>query len=186
MTEQPDSPKQDLSLTSEHKTRLLSLGLSPAEDLEDVDEDERRTDILYDMLAGTLPVSPLTKDALPPLLRGQSESLSSVAGQPIGELVQNPHTDISAIRRIKDFAKESGTAATSKVESDAFLVLYYAAIANALLFHDVKISRHSWTDLAQYFHSLTETTWVLPELKGFFLKAHTYCQDAKGKVAGSL
>ena len=49
----------------------------------------------------------------------------------MGELVQNPHTEISAVQRIKDFAKESGAAATSKAESDAFLVLYYAAIANA-------------------------------------------------------
>ena len=131
LSEQPDNTKQDLNLTPEHKTRLLLPRSCHTQDLEDLDEDERRTDLLYDILAGTLPVSLPTKDALPPLLKGQSESLTSVAGPPMGELVQNPHTEISAVQRIKDFAKESGAAATSKAESDAFLVLYYAAIANA-------------------------------------------------------
>jgi hypothetical protein len=186
VTDQPDNPRRDLNLTPEHKTRLLSLGLSPAEDMKDGDEEERRTDLLYDLLASALPVSPTMREALPPVLREQSEGLRSVAGQPMGELVQSPRTDISTIRRIKDFAKESGTASTAGAETDAFLALYYAAIASALLFHDVKISKHPWMDLAQYFRSLAESTWVLPEFRDFLLKAHKYCQDAEGKGAPSL
>jgi len=101
-------------------------------------------------------------------------------------LVQNPQTDISAIQRIKNFAKESGAAATSKVEGDVLLVLYYAAIASALLLHGMKITKHSWADLAQFFRSLAKKEWVLPELKAFFLKAHEHCKDMTGKAGDSL
>ncbi len=182
----PDNSKQDLNLTSQHKTRLFSLALSRTRNEDDIGDDEKRTDILYDLFTGTLPVPPRTKDRLPPSLRNQSESLRSVAGQPICDLLQDPQADVSVIQRIKDYAKESGAVTTSKIEKDALLALYYAAIASALLLHGTKISKHSWADLTQFFRSLATKKWVLPELKTFFLRAQEHCKDMARRASDSL
>lgn len=158
------------------KTELLSLALSAQKALQSDDEKERRVDLLYDILTSPLPVCRRTSDSLPPALRGQARSLQSVAGKTVGDLIQDPQIDLTTIRKIKDHAKKSGTSAKSKAESDAFLAVYYAAIAGALVIHGKKITKHGLEDLTQFFQSFMKKDWVLPELKSLFGKAYDYCQ----------
>jgi hypothetical protein len=174
---------ENLDLTAKQKTRLLSLGLSSEASEANTDSEEKRADLLYDILVRTLPVDGYIVDSLPPILRSLSGRLRSVAGEPLADLLQNPRTDISVIEKIKNYAKDypegSGTSGKSKAERDIFLTIYFAAIASAFLFHNKKITQHSYEGLKRSFSSYAQKSWVLDELRIHFKRAHEYCQKTQ-------
>ena len=172
---------ENQDLTSQQRTRLLKLGLLCDASEAYTDSEEEKADLLYDTLVGTLPVDGTTVASLPPALRSLSGRLHSVAGEPLVELLQNPSTDIPVLEKIKkhakDCAEQSGTSSKSGAEKDVFLAIYFAAIASALLFHNKKITQHSYKNLRRFFSFYADKNWVLDELRSHFKKAHEYCQN---------
>jgi hypothetical protein len=179
-----DNESQDFDLSRHQKSRLLSLGLGSNPPKLSTDEVEQKADMLYDVLTRTLPVDPSVVNSLPAVVRGLSSGLQSLAGLPIGDLLQDPTTDIATIKKIKQYAKESGTTGSSEDKNDVFLAVYYAAIASALVFHNEKITQHSYKDLEQHFSSFMEKDWVLEEIKGLFHEAQKHRRRI-AKVADS-
>ena len=171
-----DKESKDIELTREQKTRLLSLGLDSEPPEDDTDMEEKKADLLYEVLSHPMPVNTSVANSLPTALRGLCKRLHSIAGEPLGGLLQNPERGISIIKEVKEYAKQSGTSAKSEIESDIFLVIYYGTIANALLFHNQKITQHSYKDLEQFFCSFTQKGWVLEEIKDLFGRAQTHCR----------
>lgn len=171
-----DNESQKLDLSRHQKSRLLSLGLGSKPSKLSTDKVEQKADMLYDVLTRTLPVDPSVVNSLPDVVRGLSSGLQSLAGLPIGDLLKDHTTDIGTIRKIKQYAKESGTSSDFEDESDVFLVVYYAAIASALVFHNERITKHSNKDLEQFFSSFTNKDWMLDELIELFRKGQKYCQ----------
>ena len=172
-----DKKSRDFDLNRSQKSRLLSLGISSKPHKQSTDKVERKEDMLYDVLMRTLPVEPLVVESLPSVIKGLSHRLHSLAGQPIVELLKNPATDIDTIRKIKQYAKESGTATDSEDKKDVFLAVYYAAIASALIFHNQKITQHSYSDLQHFFSSFVQNDWILDELVSLFSRAQEYCLE---------
>lgn len=170
-----DDSSKRLKLNIEQSTRLLRLGLHSSLETADQAYSKNRADLLLDVLASKLPTDPALIETLPTVLRSLSEELQSVSGKPLGALLQNPETKIALIRRIKDFAKELGTSSKDDIEREVALALYYAAIANALVYHNVKISQHDYAKLAQSFETLCEHDWVPPNLCKLFKKAQQSC-----------
>ena len=171
-----DNESQEFDLSRHQKSRLLSLGLGSKPRELSTDKVEQKADMLYDVLTRTLPVDPSVVNSLSDVVRGLSSGLQSLAGKPIGDLLQDPATDIATIKKIKQYAKESGATADSEDKKDVFLAVYYAAIASALVFNHKKITHHSYKDLGQFFSSFTEKDWVLEEIKSLFHGAQTYCR----------
>lgn len=172
---------QDFDLTESQKSRLFGLGLGSSPRDESTNTNDQKTDLLYDILNSRLPVTPSVVDSLPRVVKDLCPSLNSVAGGTIGGLLHNPRTEISTLKRIKLYAKESGTSAESEAQTDAYMVVYYAAIASALLFHDKKITRHAHEDLKEFFMSYSQEVWVLEEIKGLFREAHIHCERNAAK-----
>ena len=179
-----DKESQEFDLSRHQKSRLLSLGIDSKSQELCTDKVERKADMLYDVLTRTLPVDPVVVESLPPVVKGLSSRLNSLAGKPIGELLQDPTTDITPIRKIKQYAKESGTSTDSEDEKDVFLAVYYAAIASALVFHNQRITKHSNKDLEGFFDSFTNKDWILEEIKGLFHGAQTYCRRISNVADG--
>ncbi len=168
----PMSDGQDLHLDSNQRTRLLKIGLSTSSSGDyDVEPYERRTDTLYQILTSTLPLTQDIKASLPDLITGQGQDLISISGKTMGELIQDPNTDLITLRKTKEHCKQSGTDAGSKETQDAFMAVYFAAIASALVFHDTKISHHKDKDLPGFFDSFVKMPWVLEELRTLFRRA---------------
>jgi len=178
-----DNGSQDFDLTESQKSRLFGLGIAKPNGLS-IDTDEQKTDMLYDILSSRLPVDSSVVDSLPGVVKDLWPSLNSIAGDTIGDLLQNPHTEISFIKRIKRHAKESGTAAKSEAQTDVYLVVYYAAIASALLFHGKRITQHPYKDLQEFFLSFSQEAWILEEIKDLFRKAHIHCERITGRPEG--
>jgi hypothetical protein len=170
---------EDLSkrpkLNSEQNTRLLRLGLQSNPDTAGHTAGIDRTDLLLDVLASKLPTDPAIIETLPTLLRSLSEELQSVSGEPLGALLCSPETKIVRIRRIKDFARQLGTSAKDNIEREVALVVYFAAIANALIYHNAKISQYSHAELAQSFETLSTHHWIPPNFCKLFTKAQQHC-----------
>jgi hypothetical protein len=170
----------NIDLSAKQKTLLLSLGLSSEAPDNSVELEEKKSDLLYDMLNRTLPVEESIIDSLPPVLKSLSGKLHSVAGEPLGDLLQNPRTDILVIEKIKNYtknyAKELVTSGKTRPERDIFLTIYFAAIASALVFHNKKITQHSYKDLKRFFSSFTKKNWILEEIRNLFKKAEEHCQ----------
>lgn len=171
-----DSPKKfDLSI--EQSTNLLKLALESDQNKKTPDTEKDRAGLLLDTLSSKLPINPALLESLPAVLRSLSEELQSVSGLPLGKLLQNPKTKTTLLRRIKDFGKELGTSANNEIERDVALAIYYAAIAGALVFHNVKISEYSYKQLEQYFVTLSKHVWIPPSLAGLYKNAYKYCRQ---------
>jgi len=170
--------RDNWGLNDEQKTRLLSLGRTSEATNEPLDHAEAREQLLCELLMSTLPISKAVSGTLPELLQGQLRDLRSVAGEPIGDLIENPNTESYILERIKDYAKHEGTESGHEVNEDVYLVIYCAAIASALAFHGKKITEHTEGDLKRFFQSYTEEEWVLQELKELFCKALRMLQES--------
>ncbi len=162
-------------LNIEQRTRLLRLGLHSSHERVGQAVDRHKGDLLLDVLASKLPTNPALIETLPTVLRSLSEELQSVSGKPLGVLLPCPETKIVLVRRIKDFAKELGATAKDEAEREVALALYFAAIANALVYHHVRISQYSYAELEQSFETLGGYNWIPSHLKRLFMKAQRYC-----------
>ena len=170
-----ENESTEFNLTEDQKSLLFGLGLAKPHN-RSIDTGEQKTDMLYDILNSRFPVDPSVVDSLPGVVKDLCPSLNSVAGNTIGDLLQNSYTDISTLKRIKWHAKESGTSAESEAQIDVYLVVYYAAIASTLLFHGKKITQHPYEDLQGFFLSFSQEAWVLEEIKDLFRKAQMHCE----------
>ena len=180
-----EDKSQDIELSQNQKSRLLSLGLgSKPRDLR-IDAGEQKMDMLYDVLTSTLPAEPAVVDSLPDVIRDISSGLRSLAGRPIGDLLQDQTTDITTTIKIKQYAKDSGVSTGSESKREVFLVVYYAAIASALVYKHEKITLHSCKDLEQFFLSFVKKPWVLGEIRDLLDRAQTRCRRMKDVVGGS-
>lgn len=56
------------------------------------------------------------------------------------------------------------------------MAIYYAAVAGALVFHDSKITEHSFERLERAFGMLIAKTWMASELVGLFEKCRTLAE----------
>lgn len=166
---------KDFQLTSEQKTRLLDLGLGSEQTEEPTDSDEKKSDLLYEILKRPLPLDDSVFDTLPLILQDQASNLSSISGKALWDLLLDSETDLTVLNKIKNFAKREGKAVKSEEESDVFLVIYYASIACALLYHQDKITRHTDENLDYFFSFYTDKSWIPPDLVNLFI-------TTKGKI----
>ncbi len=164
-----------LELNAKQSTSLLRLGLHRDRGRKDYAAATTRADLLADTLGSRMPADAMLLESLPTVLRSLSEQLESVSGFPIGQLILNPKTKTALLRRIKDYAKDMGASASDEQQRDVALAVYYAAIAGALVHHNVKISQHSYDKLEQSFEKLANNDWISPGLSGLFRDARQYC-----------
>lgn len=172
-----DKESKEIELTDDQKTRLLKLSLDSDVSEGSYTEKEKRADLLYATLSSSLPIDKSVVDLLPVLLKGVCQKLRSVAGEPLEKLLHNPDTDISILNEIKEYAKKEGTSTESEVEKDVFLAIYCAAVGSSLVFHNKKITQHSYKDLEQFFRSFSKKDWIPEDLGELFKKARIYCEN---------
>ncbi len=137
--------------------------------------EECFAELLRDWMARPLPPDSAETQTLasllPEALGRLCRKLRPFSGDSIGFLITSPDTDVHVLTRIKDHAKELGAAATSEIEREVALAVYFAAIASAMVFHDARISQHSNSKLQSAFETLRKRNGVPPELLSLFEKA---------------
>ncbi len=158
------------ALNDGQKTRLLSLALERDNPAAAPNEDEQKGDLLRDILRCALPLErPAQSTAVG--CHPSNGGLRTVAGPPLGELLQDRATDLAVLQRIKEYAKALGKNAKSGVERDVFLAVYFAAIAAARVFHNQRITEHADEMLAGFLHLHAQAAWMPADLAGLLARA---------------
>jgi hypothetical protein len=156
-------PKEETTygLSPDRLAKLLALGLESKKDQDDLEEEETAANVLKEMLSRKLPAE---------------EVLG--ADKTIGNLLLDAKTDLTVIKTLKEYGKELARGG-AEAEKGAATAIYYASIASALVFHQQKITQHSYEKLAGALTDLEQKTWIPSRLRGLFKKAVAVCDERK-------
>ena len=156
--------------------RVLGIGVDAADD--EVTPGLARRKLLLAILDGPPPQAATDARAHDdPAGGASSDALSSDAKRALGEVLLDEDTELDVFKAIKDYAKGLGDRQESQTERGVLLVVYFAAIASALVFHGEKITTHSQPDLAAFLDRLAGSDWVPGDLAQLFIRAHKLCQE---------
>jgi hypothetical protein len=167
---------KELQLDEEQTTRLLKLGLNDSEAPACQDHENHRRELLSDMLGSKLPVDRMLMKELPILIKSLSDELDAISGLSFRDCLTNPKTNPAILRRIKNFAKNSGASSKDQTRGEVSKIVYFSAVAAALAFHGTRISRHSYRDLLNSFQLCSNQSWTPNDLTELFVKAKDICQ----------
>ena len=165
-----------LHLNDEQTARLLKLGLNDSDTAACQDLEDQRKELLSDMLCSKLPVDGMLTKILPILIKSLSDELVAVSGFSLRDCLTNPATKPVILRRIKDFAKDSGAAAQTQAQAEVAKIVYFAAVAVALVYHGTRITGHAYQDLLRSFQLCAQQTWIPQDLMEVFAKATVICE----------
>lgn len=146
----------------------------------DIPEDQKKAELLQDRLSETLMSGSLKNSHL----RKELNHLCSMAGiahsEPIRNILTNSNSDIELIEKIKRHGKRLSQTTSSEIEHETANVIYYAAIASALVVHEKKITQF-YENMEKAFSVFIETGWISNDLKELFEKAIVYCHKKDDK-----
>jgi hypothetical protein len=154
-------------------TKLLSIGVGHY-DQHDMAGGGPKAELLRARFAGPLPPETCVVEMLPTLLANLCGELLPLGGKPLQDVLLDNQTSLRLIRKIKEYGKKLGNRA--EPEHTVGIAVYYVAIASALLFHDDKITRHSYRYLADSLDVL-DTEWMSPKLAAHISKARQLCRS---------
>ena len=108
-----------------------------------ISSDQHKSDLISEKLNQTVPIYLPAEQGPSDELQHLRDTIAVLSGEPIRKLLQNPKTDIALVRVIKDYGRKLSDCSESEAEYHISNTIYYAAIAHALVFHDLKITNHS-------------------------------------------
>jgi len=162
-------------MENKHLAKLLGVGVEQSPS-GDPSSHEIKADLLRASLRGTLPLDSAVVEALPALLGRLREEILPLEGKPLGEVLLDERTELGVLDRIREHWKGRSAASSGEAAHAVAITIYFAAIASALLFHDTKITAHSYPSLAESFKTMTEKRWMASELARHFSKARKLCR----------
>jgi len=164
-------------LTCAQMAQLLGLATDRASQEVDGDSPDQTARILQDRLAGPLPMKSEVVEQLPVLLGKLQRGLLPGGGQSIGQLLLDAETSLETFKAIKSYGKQLARREGCDSDHAVAVAIYYAAIASAMIFHDKRISRHSWGYLRDSFLDISERPWMPTNLARHFTKACKQCKN---------
>ncbi|MFC1604646.1 hypothetical protein ACFL5F_06425 [Planctomycetota bacterium] len=138
-------------------------------------QNQMKAELLRDKLAQKIPLDHVVAQILPKALAQVCKDIQPFTGNSYGVLLNDPLTDITILTKIKDNNKKLAQHISSETEYDVITVIYYAAIASALIYHDQRITSFSYDHLNDKYTSLLENTWLTSDLREVFQKALNLC-----------
>ena len=159
------------------------LGITLDSDKEDRPDSNKET--IAQMLEARL-ANPLLADTTVlqdvPLMTGRrKDDVGQYSGVPLGNVLTASESDFATIKEIRRYAKKMTRAKGSEAEHVA-VTIYFAAIANALLFHEAKITSYSYESLEISFNKLIEKSWMPRRLRELFVEAAEVCRNKSQKT----
>ncbi len=154
-------------LPPETLARLLGLG-EPATPTDPV---SRRGRLLTSRLKAPLPLRPDVVERLPELLAQLCRKLAPMDGRTLHELLMDPETPTDVHVEVKDHFKKQAAAASDPDDHAVAIVVYFAAIASALVVQDRRISTQGLDTLGSAFDNLHDKAWVPRWLAELFARA---------------
>lgn len=166
-----------LGLSPERLARLFGIALDSDSKKETKNSTHTASELINAHLAGTLPFDSTVIDELPAIIGRLRKELVPNAGRTLGEVLLDQKSDLDTIKKVRIYAKKMASRKNNKAKHAMSIAIYFAAIANALLFHDVKITTHSYQSLKESFDNLNAKSWMPVKLVKLFTEAGKVCQN---------
>ena len=170
-----DKDTSTFGLKPDKLAQLWSMGSKMDRSDSEKSNDQTKADLLCDRLAQKIPFDDVVAQLLPKALAQVCKDIQPFTGNSYGVLINDPLTDVTILKKIKDNSKKLSQHINSNDEYDVITVIYYAAIASALVFHNRRITSFSYGHLNKKFISLLEHTWLTSDIRNLFQKARDYC-----------
>ena len=170
------SKNSTLGLSPDRLARLLGITLTSEHYDEDENIDHSASRLMQAHLAGTLPLDTKVIDELPAIIGRLRKDLIPYAEKTLGEVLTNPKSDLDIIKRVRRYAKRMAARKNTKAKHAVAIAIYFTAIANALIYHNVKITTHSYQSLKSSFDNLANKSWMPIELTRLLVKASKICR----------
>lgn len=175
-----DDPTTD-GVPPDRLVRLLEMATTPSEhQAETPDDASEKSDSLNRLLAGPLPAQDAMVDSLPGIIQQVHKELLPHDGKPLAALLEDPATDLGVMRCIKTFTKQRAKLSGIEVDREAATVVYYAAIAHALVYGDKRITGLSYESLKESCAELVLNDWLDAGLIELFNRAIAVCSEKSG------
>lgn len=165
------------TLRPEQLIDLLSIGLeADVSESGELISDEQIRDYFEGLVHRKIPTNSSIVDSILIFLSENEHYGKRVSGYSLSELLFDASTDLELYRTIKDYSKKIYRTTLSKGESSIAVTIYYAAIAGAAVYHNVKISNHSRQTLKSAFEDLLAKPWMIPQFTKLLEKARERCE----------
>jgi len=115
------------------------------------------------------------------MLDQPGSDIQSLAGKSLLEVLLNPKSDAGLLQVIKDYSKSLSRSSTCEAEMAVATIIYYAALASLLIYHEKKITQYSYESLDESFALLMEKKWMAEELVELFSRARRICESKQEK-----
>ena len=160
-----------LGLDPQKLARLVGITLDSEGDVERDNPGQSTSELIHTCLAETLLFDTAMIDDLPVVIGHTEKDHTFHAGKRLGELLIDPKSDLEMIREVRRYAKKAASLKKSQIRHAVAITVYFAAIANALIFHHLKITTVSYESLKDSFDNLADKPWMPPDLVELFRKA---------------
>jgi hypothetical protein len=156
--------------------QLLGIGTEYAQAADLRSDMQRKADLLCDLLAAKLPLYSSPGETFSCQGAGFPRTITSVLSESIEHHLLQKETTIATLERIKTHGAQLARTASSPVEHEPANVLYYGAIAGALVYHKRRITEFSLEELGTSFSRLSTLSWLTSPLSKLFEKATGTCR----------
>ena len=157
-------------LEPEKVARLVGLTLNH-EPREEGNTDAATKELLESYLAGTPWVEDRKEKAWPRAIERLLGPRRPRGRRSVADILLDPHSTLRAIRGVRRYAKEKAARTNDEPEHTVMTTIYFAAIANRLVFHGQRITTYSYKSLVSSFGKLRCKAWMPAELGELFEKA---------------
>ncbi|UCG59807.1 MAG: hypothetical protein JSU70_09855 [Phycisphaerales bacterium] len=167
-----------LGLDPKRIARLFGITFD-SDNQENGNSDEVTAEYLQACLAATVTTDTQVMGGWPGIIRRLRGDNGHDPEQTLGDVLTRPGSKLSTIRKIRRYAKQRASRESSEAERSVAITIYFTAIANALLFHGVKITTHPYESLETSFGMLIAKRWMPAELSELFEKARRACKKMR-------
>lgn len=143
--------------------------------------DQEKAQSLTDFLTHVPALTGDTLNALPTLLQQMCRKMPRLEGQSLGTLLFADNTPIGQLEEIKALVKGQVSDTQDETQSTMAGIVYYAAIAAALVHHQEKITAFSYDELEDLLTTFETMTWLPAELTELFKQAQAVCGKQSGQ-----
>jgi len=168
-------------LKLEQLANLFSVAAEEENHMDDFHNEKAAAGLLQNQLTSSLPKDSLLLNSILMMLDQPGSDIQSLAGKSLLEVLLNPKSDAGLLRVIKDYSKSLSRSSTCEVEMAVATIIYYAALASLLIYHEKKITQYSYESLDESFALLMEKKWMAEELVELFSRARRICESKREK-----
>ena len=173
--------KSTYGLRLDQMAGLFAMGSAESDPAVVEGADEALANLLGQELTCTEPNRSLLLDTLVMMMDRLGYDAGSLGGRSLGEVLLSPQSDVDLLRTIKQCSKTLSYSLDSETETALARTLYFATLAGALVYHDVKITELSYETLAESLTLLIEKEWMEQKLLGLFSQARRICESRSDK-----